>query len=91
MIMFRGDEYDRYAGQFPDRGITGCGIHPDVRNPFCPNCRAHAPVDPVEPIPLAELAEVNPDLDQRGLRRLQALEQLIAEDDQACGYQDPED
>jgi hypothetical protein len=44
-----------------------------------------------QPIPLDDLAELNPGLDQRGLRRLQAFEQLLAEDDQACGYQDPED
>lgn len=51
----------------------------------------HNPRPAPEPIPVEELAGLNPDLDQRGLRRLQAFEQLLAEDDQACGYQDPED
>ena len=51
----------------------------------------HNPQPYVEPIPLAELAALNPGLDQRGLARLQAFEQLIAEDEQACGYQDPEE
>ena len=51
----------------------------------------HCGYRPVEPVPVEELAGLNPDLDQRGLARLQAFEQLIAEDDQACGYQDPED
>jgi hypothetical protein len=45
----------------------------------------------VAPVPVDELAELNPGLDQRGLARLQAFEQLLAEDDQACGYQDPEE
>lgn len=48
----------------------------------------HSP--PVKPLPLKELVELNPDFDERQLRRLQAFEQLLAEDDQACGYQDPE-
>jgi len=43
-----------------------------------------------EPVPVEELAELNPDLDERGLARLQAFEQLLAEDDAASGYQDPE-
>jgi hypothetical protein len=44
----------------------------------------------VLPVPAEDLAALNPDLDERGLARLQAFEQLLAEDDQACGYLDPQ-
>ena len=44
----------------------------------------------VEPVPVEQLAGLNPGLDERGLARLQAFEQLLAEDDAASGYQDPE-
>jgi hypothetical protein len=40
---------------------------------------------PVEQLPISELADMNPGLDPRGLARLQAFEQLLAEDDQEHG------
>jgi hypothetical protein len=40
---------------------------------------------PVEQLPISELAAMNPGLDARGLARLAALEQLLAEDDQEHG------
>lgn len=43
----------------------------------------------VPPIPLDELAELNPGMGPKGLHRLQAMEQLLTEDDQANGI-DPE-
>ena len=42
-------------------------------------------------IPRAELAALNPGMDERGLARLAAFEQLLTEDDEASGYEDPED
>lgn len=42
----------------------------------------------IEPVPVEELAALNPHLDERGLARLQAFEQLLAEDDEACGLDD---
>lgn len=43
----------------------------------------------ISPIPLDELAELNPGMGPKGLHRLQAMEQLLAEDDLAQGI-DPE-
>ena len=37
------------------------------------------------PLPLEELAGLNPGLGPKELRRLQLLEQLLAEDDLECG------
>ena len=78
---------DDYPGQ--QLPVPALEVQPDREWPDHPTYRGPGPY--VEPIPLAELAALNPGLDQRGLARLQALAQLIAEDDQACGYQDPEE
>jgi hypothetical protein len=53
--------------------------------------KTHNPLPAPQPVAVEELAALNPELDEGGLARLQALEQLLAEDDQACGYQDPEE
>jgi hypothetical protein len=69
----------------------GCGITVDDRPVGWGDHHYVELTKPVQPIPLDELAVLNPGLDERGLARLQAFEQLLAEDDQACGYQDPEE
>jgi hypothetical protein len=78
--------------------VTGKPLSHQVKLPpkACPSpdtceCECHDKDRVIEPVPLEELAEINPGLDQRGLRRLQAFEQLPAEDDAASGYQDPEE
>ena len=76
----REHEIESYGRTHNDEPGIRCWCH-----------ETHNPRPYVEPVPVEELAELNPGLDQRGLRRLQAFEQLLAEDDQACGYQDPED
>jgi hypothetical protein len=50
-----------------------------------------APHANVEQIPPAELAVLNPGLDERGLARLGAWEQLLTEDDLVTGFRDPDD
>ena len=72
------------------RRDDGLRVTPDGRRVRCAYNRWKREA-PVAPVPVGELAALNPGLDQRGLARLQAFEQLIAEDDQACGYQDPEE
>lgn len=53
-------------------------------------CWCHLVHVPLEPVPREELASLNPGMDERGLARLAVLDQLIAEDDAASGYQDPD-
>lgn len=45
------------------------------------------PGELAELLPLDELAELNPDLGPKELRRLQFMEQLLAEDDLAHGIE----
>jgi hypothetical protein len=82
------------TGRYTDCSVwkcPGCGITVDDRPVGWGDHHYVELPKPADPVPVEELAGLNPDLDERGLARLQAFEQLLAEDDLASGYQDPEE